>query len=310
LADLEVLGDDVFDTEVSRKRRADKVVTRASIDGFGIRLRAFSLNDTKSGDFDFVDDSDSRPHAAAAVALPVLSEEGLPELDDVFDSGFGDSGIDELARQLGLEGLVPRTTPPQRADDSLDGGALDEASADDIELVAVATPTNPMRAMVMQRPVVARDAVDDLEDDDDGFSANQITPPSGTRKLPPSLLAGTPLHGAAKAKAAFDENEVTPALVPPARPSLEAPSAVRFVVAEAPARPRRDALSPRELERARTRAHDLYLIALDDLACKDAASAVVHLELALAYDDTQPLYHDLLTQLLRQIARNLPDVEH
>jgi len=308
-------ADEVFDTEVSRQRRRDKVVTRSTLDGFGIQLRTFSLKDPRSSDFEIeVGFDDSRPHAAAALALPALSEEGLPE-DDV--GVINDGGLDELARQLGLEGLVPRTSPPERADDSLDGGALEEISPDDVELVAVATPTNPMRAMVMSRPVVPADAVDALEGDDEDTVAQvavesfaAVTPPSGTRKLPPSLLEGTPLHGAAKAKAAFDENEVTPALAPPARLSLEAPSAVRFVVAEAPARPRHEALSPKELARARARAHDLYLIALDDLACKDVASAIVHLELALAYDDKQPLYHDLLAQLQRQVARHLPDVEH
>jgi hypothetical protein len=94
------------------------------------------------------------------------------------------------------------------------------------------------------------------------------------------------------------------------RPSLEAPSAVRFIVAEAPARPRKAALSSDELERNRARAHDLYLVALDDIACRDAQSAIVHLELALAYDDETPLYHDLLAQLQRKLAHKHPDTEH
>jgi 3-dehydroquinate dehydratase len=40
---------------------------------------------------------------------------------------------------------------------------------------------------------------------------------------------------------------------------------------------------------------------LDDIAGKDARSAMVHLQLALAYDDETPLYHDLLAQLGRKL---------
>ena len=123
-----------------------------------------------------------------------------------------------------------------------------------------------------------------------------------TACLPSSLLQGLDDTGF------DDEDTVTPAHGT-MRPSLQAPSAVRFVVAEAPARPRKAALRADEIARNRARAHDLYLVALDDIACRDPQSAVVHLELALAYDDETPLYHDLLSQLQRKLAQKQPDTE-
>ena len=313
---LPILGLDEIESRL--RKRADKVMTLKTLDRLDVSLRSFSLNDTSLEDIDVTTDSDidRAPHAAAAVALPALSEEGLPDLDTNLDLDIGADDLDELARQLGLEGLVPRTTPPTRADDSLDGltASADsephEIDADDIELVAVATPTNPMRAMVMARPVVPIDDIDALEDDEYNLDDDDLSlasavdddyTPHGTPRLPASLLAGL-----AAAAVGFDDDEVTPphgTLRSGMRPSLEAPLAVRFVVAEAPARPRKEALNSKEIARNRLRARDLYLIALDDIACKDAHSAVVHLQLALAYDDETPLYLDLLSQLERQIAK-------
>jgi hypothetical protein len=300
---LPVLGVAEDEVETRKLRRVEKVLTLKTLDQLDVRLSAFSSSDTDSDIVEIVNDVRSdlerAPHSAAALALPALSEEGLDAITDFADELGGD--LDELARQLGLEGLVPRTTPPTRADDSLDGEVF--ADADDVELVAVTTPTNPMRAMVVSRPVVPVDAVDALEgDDDDGF-AFVPTPPSGAQRLPSSLLQGLDDAG-------FDDDDVATPAHGTMRPSLEAPSAVRFIVAEAPARPRRDALSSDELERSRARAHDLYLVALDDIACRDTQSAIVHLELALAYDDETPLYHDLLAQLQRKLAHKQPDTEH
>jgi hypothetical protein len=87
------------------------------------------------------------------------------------------------------------------------------------------------------------------------------------------------------------------------RPALRAPAAVRFVVEEAPARPRHDALSPADLARNLLRARELYLVAMDDLGDGDVGSAIGHLQLAVAYDDRTPLYHDLLAQLTRKLQR-------
>jgi hypothetical protein len=304
---LPVLGVGEDEVETRKLRRVEKVLTLKTLDQLDVRLSAFSSSDTDSDIVEIVNDIRSdlerAPHSAAALALPALSEEGLDAITDFADELGGD--LDELARQLGLEGMVPRTTPPTRADDSLDGEVF--ADADDVEIVAVTTPTNPMRAMVVSRPVVPVDALDALEGDDgddgdDGF-AFVPTPPSGAQRLPSSLLQGLDDAG-------FDDDDVATPAHGTMRPSLEAPSAVRFIVAEAPARPRKAALSSDELERNRARAHDLYLVALDDIACRDAQSAIVHLELALAYDDETPLYHDLLAQLQRKLAHKHPDTEH
>jgi hypothetical protein len=325
--------DDVAEFEIRLRKRADKVMSLKKLDGLGVSLRSFSINDTALDDITVEGDSESdsgrSSHAAAALALPALSDEG--SFDSVDDIDLDAAGLDELARQLGLEGLVPRAASPMRADDSLDGfgdldvddgeyheiDADDVDDVDDVELVAVTTPANPMRAIVMARPVVPIDDVDALEGDDDhdaelaaDFEDDGISlasavdddyTPHGTPRLPASLLLGL-----SAAAVGFDDDEATPphgTLSLRHRPSLEAPSAVRFVVAEAPARPRKEALSPREMARNRLRARDLYLIALDDIAGKDARSAMVHLQLALAYDDETPLYHDLLAQLGRKLDK-------
>lgn len=321
--------DDVAELETRLRKRADKVMSLKKLDGLGVSLRSFSINDTALDDLTVEGDSDSdsgrSSHAAAALALPALSDEGSLDFDGVDDIDLAAAGLDELARQLGLEGLVPRAASPVRADDSLDGfgvvhaddGEYHEVDADDVELVAVTTPANPMRAIVIARPVVPLDDVDALEGDDDhdaelaadfeddGLSLASAVDddytPHGTPRLPASLLAGL-----SAAAVGFDDDEITPPLGTLSlrhRPSLEAPSAVRFVVAEAPARPRKEALSAREIARNRLRARDLYLIALDDIAGKDARSAMVHLQLALAYDDETPLYHDLLAQLGRTLDK-------
>ena len=172
--------DDVAELETRLRKRADKVMSLKKLDGLGVSLRSFSINDTALDDITVEGDSESdsgrSSHAAAALALPALSDEG--SFDSVDDIDLAAAGLDELARQLGLEGLVPRAASPMRADDSLDGfGDLDvddgeyhEVDADDVddvELVAVTTPANPMRAIVIARPVVPNDDVDALEGDDD-----------------------------------------------------------------------------------------------------------------------------------------------
>lgn len=156
----------------------------------------------------------------------------------------------------------------------------DQSEGDDVPPLKA---TDPMR---VRRPVVAvRDVSLDVDDDDgdliDEFADDE---PSNTLRLPASLLSS-----------GFDDDtEVTPPHGT-VRPSLEAPDAVRFVVAHAPAvvAP----LTAEEIARNQARAHDLYLVALDDIACKDAESAIVHLQLALAYDEDTSLYGDLLAQL-------------
>jgi hypothetical protein len=343
------VADDDNDTTRS-VRRVEKVLTLKSIDALDVRLSAFSSSDTDSDIIEIIEEShadlERAPRAAAALALPVLSEEGVETIVDFADELGGD--IEELARQLGLEGTVPRTTPPMAADD-LDSDVF--ANIDDAEYVAVTIPTNPMRAVVVSRSLLSLDALDDigtvptavdgaaeLDANDDVDDAHEVDAavivasedvddhmvcdddvidevsladhvdaasmtPSSARPLPMSLLRETDATGF------DDEHQVTPPHGT-IRPSLEAPSAVRFFIAEAPARPRKSALTSAERERSRTRAHELYLVALDDIACRDVRSAVVHLELALAYDDESPLYHDLLGQLQRKIASKQPETHH
>ncbi len=324
---LELMGE----LETRKLRGRDKVMTRESLNGLGVDVRAFSSDDfaalddlTHEGSFVDPDTDDRGARAgegrsAAAVALPALSDEMELDPVDVDFSTFDD--LDELAAQLGLHSvLVPRSTSPQAAPAALIDD-LDEVEADDVELVAVAAPTasDPFGAVVMGRlahmPTLAArlDADEDGLLDDDGLldedglldDDTEVTSP---RAIPLSLLPSSLFDGACTPSSTetadldhpgddgLDDDDITPARGT-LRPAIVAPQAVRFVVADAPARPRHDALSAEEKLRNRTRARELYLVAMDDLGARDPQGAIVHLELAIAYDDETSLYLDLLEQL-------------
>lgn len=74
------------------------------------------------------------------------------------------------------------------------------------------------------------------------------------------------------------------------RPALLAGKAVTPVIVKIPSRPK---VSMESRERARR----LYLEAVEKLAKGDRTAAVLHLKLAIDYDDGIPLYRDLLAQL-------------
>ena len=327
------LVDDELVTVVGRP--TTKVLTVGDHD---VALASFSFD--AEDDLDLTEEGghiSRAPHAAAAVALRALSDEGSGDLgnaDAAADVEISDSYLDELARQLGLTGAVPRSgarLDSRDHSDSIDGvdlrvlaSALDDsatysqagfssrlgehaensdacceafASADDFDelvdaedddvVIPALKATDPMRVVrpIVRCAPVSAAAVDDDDDFVDEFADDE---PSNTVRLPASLLSS------------FDEEaEVTPPHGS-LRPSLFAPTAVQFVVASAPSRPRVAELSDEEIARNHQRAHDLYLVALDDIACKDTDSAIVHLQLALAYDDDTSLYGDLLAQLERK----------
>lgn len=311
------LVDDEHVTVVGRPVSKVMTVLTASADNVSISAFSFAADDD---DIDRTDEGghiSRAPHAAAAVALRALSDEGAGDFDGADVVDITNAHLDELARQLGLSGLaVPRSTPPRGLDEDsfADVGidlaalrsALDEPAENSdrsgeafaalqSELLAefgdqdVDDDVPPLKAtdpMRVRRAVVAlRDVSLDVDDDDgdliDEFADDE---PSNTLRLPASLLSS-----------GFDDDtEVTPPHGT-VRPSLEAPDAVRFVVAQAPTV--MAPLTAEEIARNHARAHDLYLVALDDIACKDAESAIVHLQLALAYDEDTSLYGDLLAQL-------------
>lgn len=74
------------------------------------------------------------------------------------------------------------------------------------------------------------------------------------------------------------------------RPALQARSAAVPVIVRIPSRPKVSA-------EAREQARKLYLSALEELGKGDKIGAVGHLKLAIHYDDSHPLYRDLLAQL-------------
>jgi hypothetical protein len=314
-----------------------KVMSRV---GDAVAVHAFSFIDEDPVDDDTAEGPyvDRAPHAPAAVGLHALSDEGEGDFGD--DAEVSSAHLDELAAQLGLVHLaVPRVTRNSSDDDGVDLAALarslhdeaensdrsgeaftsltdepaigdglddlDDDGLDDDDLNvssalndarAALKVTDPMR--VLRRPnmpsiVVSSDLQDaaDADEDDDLFDPLADDEPSNTVRLPASLMSSFD-----------DDTEVTPPHGTQ-RPSLQAPDAVRFVVAEAPARPRKAALTAEDLERNKARAHDLYLVALDDIACRDHDSAVVHLQLALAYDDETSLYGDLLAQIEKSHKR-------
>ncbi|MDP2344475.1 MAG: hypothetical protein Q8O67_26205 [Deltaproteobacteria bacterium] len=282
------------EADTAQRNRKDKVATHKSAEGFGIALRSFSSDD-------FVDDDDDTHEgpplaqtdgsgerlgrAVAAVALPALSDEGFG-IDEPADLGSMDD-LDELARQLGMHGAaIPRSARVDRVDSVDSEEDLDEVSGDDIELVAVASPTDPFAAVVMGRA-----ATPELDDDDDYNDDLEVTAP---RAIP-----GAPLPASLFRNDVDDDDDETPARGS-LRPAIVAPQAVRFIVSAAPARPRHEALSAEEKARNCLRAHDLYLVAMDDLGDGDPEGALVHLELAIAYDDETALYRDLLEQLKKK----------
>ncbi len=270
-----------LEEEIAPRPRADKVATLNTAARLGIAVRSFSsedLGDDESPPAVVEVTTPTKTRAAAAVALRGLSDEGVGELGTVDDVvAFGSAAdLDELAHQLGIRGsAVPRS---DRGEEQ-----LDEISADDIELVAA--PADRASVLRGRRP-------DD--DDDDAFDDElEITAPRAViaAALPASLFRD--VAGAS----AFDDE--TPAR---ARPALQAPRAVRFIVSAAPARPRHESLSAEDQARNRLRAHDLYLVAMDDLGGRDPEGAIVHLELAVAYDEETTLYADLLDQLKKARA--------
>lgn len=301
---LEVLVD-----AETRKLARNKVVTRDTLDDSGIFLRSFSSDDF-ADEIDDVDttaegfgdpDTDEREgRAPAAIALPALSDEqGLDAVDD----DFGDlDDLDELAAQLGLSGVsVPRLVPAPVFDED----DLGEVDADDVELVAVPSLTDPFAALIVRSRLDLEVAADedagdkgdkDAGDEDgldlDGDTMNDVDitgPRRSVSLLPASLFGG------------LGDDDLTPPRGTP-RPAITAPNAVRFVVADAPARPRHESLSDEDRARNKVRARELYLVAMDDLGDGDAAGAVVHLELALAYDDETSLYGDLVEQLKKKLG--------
>lgn len=290
-----------FLVETRKLQARDKVVTKDTLDGSGIAVSSFSSDDFVDEDdaddattegFGDPDTDEREGRAPAAIALPALSdEEGL----DVVDDNFGDlDDLDELAAQLGLTGVaVPRSerAPAPVLDAADDDEELGEVSEDDVELVAVASNTDPFGAVVMGRIAAlnaANDEADDADDEEEFDDVEVTGPRRNISLLPSSLFDG------------LNEDDDTPARGS-LRPAIIAPNAVRFVVAEAPARPRHEALSTEERARNKLRARDLYLVAMDDLGDGDPAGAVVHLELALAYDDETSLYGDLLSQLKKKL---------
>ncbi len=318
------LVDDEYVTVVGRPVSKVMTVLTASADNVSISAFSFVADDD---DIDRTDEGghiSRAPHAAAAVGLRALSDEG----DDDFGANHVDTSaahLEELARQLGLTGLaVPRSGMPRLVsaqdladDDGVDLAALKSAldepaensdrsgesfAALQSELLAEfgdqnidddvppLKATDPMR--VARRPVALQSIIVHGDEDDDGDLVDEFADdePSNTLRLPASLLSS-----------GFDDDtEVTPPHGT-VRLSLEAPDAVRFVIAQAPAR----VVPPtaEEIARNQGRAHDLYLVALDDIACRDAESAIVHLQLALAYDDDTSLYGDLLAQLERNAQK-------
>jgi hypothetical protein len=87
--------------------------------------------------------------------------------------------------------------------------------------------------------------------------------------------------------------------MPGIRAALQAPAKVKFDVVQV--KPR---LSAEEQERNKRRARDLYLVAVEDLGGGDVQGAVMHLQLAIAYDDDTSLYQDLLGQLRKRQQGN------
>jgi hypothetical protein len=273
----------------------DKLLAGDAAALLDVRVCAFSSRDTEdrqtltvdNDDFDTDDLIEERQNRApAAVAIAVLSDEG-PGEPDPFDAyaaqaaaGSADD-LEVLASALGLDGgvVVPRLSGVRAADGA--GSAI---------LPRAEAPRAAAGGPAVQ--TIDDDEVEveiDLDLDLAGFEALAVTHPG--------------LNDRQDDAAGFlDDDEVTPPRGT-LRPALLAPDAIRFVVAEAPARPRHEALTAEEAARNRRRARELYLVALDDVGDGDMRGAIAHLQLAVAYDDQTDVYRELLDQLMRKLRR-------
>lgn len=277
-------------------RRRDKVVSFKNADRLGFALRSFSSSDLVKFEAELVapprGDSSAagrQGRAVTAVALPGLCDEDVGELGDIDDvAGLGTmEDLDDLARDLGLQACA--VSPVDCGAD-----ALAEVPADDIDLVDVERPLDPFAAVLD----AGFDLIDDGDHTDDFNDDLEVTAPravAGGCRLPSSLFRDMP-DGADNDD--FDDFDIDSAIsTVKVRPAPLASQAVRFSVSNAPARPRHATLTAEQETRNKSRARVLYLVALDDLGNSDPDGAMVHLELAIAFDDSSPLYVDLLQQL-------------
>ncbi|HEY1098201.1 MAG TPA: hypothetical protein VGF99_04705, partial [Myxococcota bacterium] len=251
------------------------------------------------------ENSDTSGEAFSAMADELLAEFGdtaaaigdgiVSGDDDDLDDDLGLADVADVADFIPHDAL--KATDPMRVlrrvpSTVIVAADIEEADADRLTDLAAAAV-----AAVAAAKAAASDANEFDEVSDDDFDVAAEDEKSNTAPLPMSLFSSV------------DEAPVHTPAYGVARSSLEAPSGVRFIgetaatMTKPVSTPPKPVLSADEIARNQQRAHDLYLVALDDIACKDADSAIVHLQLALAYDEDTSLYGDLLAQLEKQQQR-------
>lgn len=204
------------------------------------------------------------PSAKKAMKAPAAPAPELGELEAIDD-------LEAMARALGLDGVGDVSIP------SLEGAPVFQMADEDISL-----PDLTAAAMLAGE----RDDLDDFDDLDELEGTAPTRATSDVRRALALEALDHSIETAFPEKRVSLEGGVT-------RPALSAGKAVTPVIVKIPSRPKVS------LE-ARERARRLYLEAIDKLGTGDRTAAVLHLRLAIDYDDGIPLYRDLLSQLEAQ----------
>lgn len=211
--------------------------------------------------------------AAAKKAGKAAASAELRELEIIDD-------LDEVAHALGLDGVGDVSIPSleglpilSRPDDELDLQDLSgEAEAiedeDEDEDLFVGRAAHEVRRALAEEARRSAEAME-LADDHAGDLAEEIREHTVETIFPE--------------RRGSRDSGVT-------RPALSAGKAVTPVIVKIPSRPKVSV-------EARERARRLYLDAVEKLGKGDRTAAVLHLKLAIDYDDGIPLYRDLLSQL-------------
>lgn len=204
------------------------------------------------------------PSAKKVAKAPAAPAAELGELEAIDD-------LEAMARALGLDGVGDVSIP------SLEGAPVFQMADEEISL-----PDLTAAAELFGE----RDDLDDLDDFDDLDDLDDGAPTRAASDVRRALALEALDHSI---ETAFPEKRAS--LEGPAtRPALSARKAVTPVIVKIPSRPKVS------LE-ARERARRLYLEAIEKLGTGDRTAAVLHLRLAIDYDDGIPLYRDLLSQL-------------
>ena len=204
----------------------------------------------------------------------------LPELASVDDSATDSARASNFSRRVEVRVHAFSSHDPNDA--AAEGASFDKDST----FAAGSASRPPHRApAAMALPALSEEGGAVFDDDfaecsDAAFAELSEALGLAVVRQASKSDPGDPFGSVVMSRLAADQ-----ALEGDVRPPLPAPQAVRSVVAVVPT-----------ADQGRTRARELYLVATNELAAGRVDGAIVHLQLALAYDADNRLYRDLLAQ--------------